>query len=97
MTFPKIDYNNYNDYNDHNDYNYYNYYKDYNDYSDDNNYNDYTDSDLDLDWERFGELVTYSDTVHYYWQIANLNPDIYNQIVTWTAFAILAMFTNCSP
>jgi len=37
---------------------------------------DYTDSDLDLDWERFGELVTYSDTVHYYWQIANLNPDI---------------------
>ena len=23
-----------------------------------NNYNDYRDSDLDLDWERFSELVT---------------------------------------
>ena len=46
------DYNNYNDYDEYNDYNDYN---DANDYSD---YNDYRDSDLDLDWERFSELVT---------------------------------------
>ena len=36
------DYNDYNDYNDLNDY---------------NNYTDYRDNDLDLDWERFRELV----------------------------------------
>ena len=43
--------------NNHNDYNDYNYYDDYNDY---NNYNDFRDSnlDLDLDWERFSDLVT---------------------------------------
>ena len=38
--------------NDHNDYN------DYNDY---NNYNDYRDSDLDLDWVQFSDLVTITD------------------------------------
>ena len=40
---------------DNNDYN--DYYNNYNDY---NNNNDYGDSalDLDLDWERFSELVT---------------------------------------
>ena len=40
---------------DNNDYN--DYYNNYNDY---NNNNDYRDSalDLDLDWERFSELVT---------------------------------------
>ena len=27
------------------------------DYSDYNDYNDYRDRDLDLDWERFSELV----------------------------------------
>ena len=41
----------------------YNYYKDYNGYSDCNDYNsynDYRDSGLsiDLDWERFSDLVT---------------------------------------
>ena len=48
------DYIDYNDYNDDNDYNGYN---DYNDY---NNYNGYRDSDLDLnlDWQRFSELLT---------------------------------------
>ena len=73
---------------------------DYNDYNDDNDYNDYNyykDSDLDLDWERFSELVIKSDTINYYWQIAKLESwhwglVIYNQSVTWTAFAILAMF-----
>ena len=41
----------YNDYND---------YDGYNDYNNYNKYNDYRDSDLelDLDWERFSELVT---------------------------------------
>ena len=33
-------------------------YNDYNGYSDYNDYKDYRDSDLDLDWERFSELVT---------------------------------------
>ena len=33
-------------------------YNDYNGYNDYNDYNDYRDSDLDLDWERFSELVT---------------------------------------
>ena len=41
----------------------------YNDYNDSNDYFDYIDSDLDLDldWERFSELVTLwlSDTVEY--------------------------------
>ena len=65
------------------------------DYSDYNNYNDYGDSDLDLDWERFSELDLV--TLDYYWQIAKLESWhwgilIYNQWVTWTAFAILAMF-----
>ena len=32
-------------------------YKDYNDYNDFNDYKD-SDLDLDLDWERFSELVT---------------------------------------
>ena len=42
------------DYKDYNDYN------DYSDYNDYNNYNEYRYSylDLDLDWERFSELVT---------------------------------------
>ena len=53
-TFDFSDYNDYNDYNDCNDYNDFN---DYNDYSD---YHDYSHSDLDLnlDLERFSELVT---------------------------------------
>ena len=61
--FDCIDYNDWNDYRDYidyNDYSDYNDYKDYNDYSDYNdynNYNDYRDSDLDLDWERFIDLV----------------------------------------
>ena len=101
MTFPKIDHNDYNDYDDYNDYNDFNDYNDYNYYNDYNNYNDYNDCndyrDSDLDWEPFSELVTLSDTVDYYWQIAKLESwhwgaVIYNQIVTWTAFAILAMF-----
>ena len=50
--FDCIDYNDWNDYRDYIDYN------DYSDYNDYNNYNDYRDSDLDLDWERFCELVT---------------------------------------
>ena len=33
-------------------------YNNYNDYNDYNDYKDYRDSDLDLDWERFIELVT---------------------------------------
>ena len=33
-------------------------YKYYNDCNDYNDYNDYRDSDLDLDWERFSDLVT---------------------------------------
>ena len=52
------DYKDYNDYHDYNDYNDFNDYNDYNDYSDYNNCNDYRDSDLDLDWERFSDLVT---------------------------------------
>ena len=32
-------------------------YNDYNDLNDYNNYTDYRDNDLDLDWERFRELV----------------------------------------
>ena len=38
----------------------YNDYNDYNDNNDNNNYDDYRDSDwdLDLDWERFSDLVT---------------------------------------
>ena len=42
-----------NDFNDYNDYN------DYYDYYNQNDYNDYRDSDinLDLDWERFCDLV----------------------------------------
>jgi len=35
----------------------YNNYNDYNDYNDCNDYNNYRDSNLDLDWERFSELV----------------------------------------
>ena len=56
--FSVNDYNDYNDYNEYNnckDYKDYNDYIDYNDYSD---YNDYRDSDLDLDWERFSDIVT---------------------------------------
>ena len=36
---------------------------DYSYYNDCNNYNDYRDSDLDLDldWDRFSELVTITD------------------------------------
>ena len=42
-----------------------------------------------------------SDTVDYYWQLVELElwhcrNSIYNQIVTWTAFAILAMFSDKS-
>ena len=42
-----------------------------------------------------------SDTVDYYWQIAKIESwhwevVIYNKIVTWTAFAILAMFCTVS-
>ena len=50
-------YNDYNDYNEYNNYNDYNHYNEYNGYS---YYNDYRDSnlDLDLDWERFRDLVT---------------------------------------
>ena len=39
-------------------------YNDYNHYNDYIDYNDYRDSDLDL--------VSFSDTVDYYWQIAKL-------------------------
>ena len=42
-------YSDYNDYNDHNDY------SDYNDYNDYKNCIDY--SDLDLDWERWLQLL----------------------------------------
>ena len=56
------------DYKDYNDYN------DYSDYNDYNNYNEYRYSylDLDLDWERFSELVTFNDTVDYNLQIEKL-------------------------
>ena len=75
-----------------NDYNYFNYYKDYNYYSD---YNDYSDRDRGIESD-FVNLWL-SDTRDFYWQIAKLESwhwvvVIYNQIVTWTAFAILAMF-----
>ena len=43
--------NDYTDYNNYNDYNDYNGYNDYNDYRN-------SDLDLDLDWERFSDLVT---------------------------------------
>ena len=84
------DYNDCDDYNHYNHYNHFNHYNHYKHYKDYTNYNDYRDSRLDLDLERF------SDTVDYYWQIAKLQSwhvgvVIYNQIVTWTAFAI-AMF-----
>ena len=46
-----------NDYNDYNRYNYQNDYDDYNDYNEHSDYRD-RDSDLDLDWERFSELMT---------------------------------------
>ena len=81
------------DYNDYNDYNYckyYNYYSVYNDYRDSD-----LDLDLDLDWERFSDLVTQLTITD---KLRNLNHDIhwgvviYNQTVTWTALAILAMF-----
>ena len=43
--------------------------------------------------------ITTMTTVDYYWQIPKLKSShwglvIYNQIVTWTAFAILEMFAN---
>ena len=57
-------YNDYNDYNDANDYNYYNYY---------NDYNNYRDSDLDLDCERFSDLVTQLTITD---KLQNLNHDI---------------------
>ena len=40
-----------------------------------NNYNDYrdSDSDLDLDWERFSDLVTQLTTID---KLRNLNHDI---------------------
>ena len=70
------------------------------DYNDLNIYSDYRGRDLDLDlvWERFSESVTFSDTVDYYWQIAKLESWHWgvvanNQIVPWTAFTILAMFS----
>ena len=55
----------------HNDYNDYIDYNDYYDYSDYNNYNDYRDSnlDLDLDWERFSDLVAQLTITDYYWLI----------------------------
>ena len=69
---------------------------DFSDYSDYNYYDDYRDSDLDvdLDSERFSELVAQLTIID---KLQKLNHDIgglviYNQIVTWTAFAILAMF-----
>ena len=57
------------DYKDYNDYN------DYSDYNDYNNYNDYRDSnlDLDLDWERFSDLVTQLTITD---KLRNLNHDI---------------------
>ena len=44
--------------NDYNDYNRYNYLNDYDDYNEYNEHSDYRDSDLDLDSERFSELMT---------------------------------------
>ena len=41
----------------YNHYNHYNHYSDWRDTSDTSDNNDYRDSDLDLDWERFSELV----------------------------------------
>ena len=82
-TFKDNDYNNYNDYKDYND---------YNDYSDYNDYRD-RDLDLDLDWEWISELVTQltiTDKLRNLFM--TLRSSDYNQIVTWTAFAIIAMF-----
>ena len=42
----------------------------YNDY---NNYSDYRDSDLDLDWDRFSDLVTQLTIID---KLRNLNNDI---------------------
>ena len=60
------------DYKDYNDYN------DYSDYNDYNNYNEYRYSylDLDLDWERFSELVTY-------WHSLLLMTNWESWIITW--------------
>ena len=67
-----------NDYNDYNNYNYYIYYNYYNYYKD---YKDYKDYNYYNDY-RDSDL-----DLDLYWGVV-----IYNQIVTWTAFAILAMF-----
>ena len=48
-------------------------YNDYNDYSDYNDYNNYRNSDLDLDWERFSDLVTQLTITD---KLQNLNHDI---------------------
>ena len=45
----------------------------YNDYNDYKNYNDYRDSDLDLDLERFSDLVTQLTITD---KLRNLNHDI---------------------
>ena len=61
---------------------YHGYYNDYNDYNNcqciqiievQYNYNDYRDRDLDLDWERFSDLVTQLTTID---KLRNLNHDI---------------------
>ena len=63
------------DYNDYNGYNYCKYYSYYSVYNDYNNCNDYRDSDLDLDldWERFSDLVTQLTITD---KLRNLNHDI---------------------
>ena len=64
------------------------------------------DKDKDMDknkdiesWEQFSDNSDFCDTVDHSWQIAKLESwhwglVIDNQRVTWTAFAILAMFTD---
>ena len=44
-------------------------------YNDCNDYNDYRDSDLDLDWERFSELVTLVTQLTITDKLRNLNHD----------------------
>ena len=70
----RLDMTNYNHYNHlHN--NAYNYYNDYSDYSDYSDYNDYRDSDLDLDLDsqRFSDLMTQLTITN---TLRNLNHDI---------------------
>ena len=91
------------------DYHYYKDYNDYSDYNEYSDYNDYRDSDLDLDWELFSDLVTQltiTDKLrNLNYDIEGLTLNVMIQVLqfvsksdwqrmTWSAFAILAMFKD---